>query len=171
VVTSLQPMVPSRGELRLIQSAFGISSLVLPFDAYQLINFECKDPTLRSSCIKILDTVFRDSETLSGLGFAAMAAKYRDLPPDSAQSRQQHYEAVTWGVMIALKEPNRIIDEPESADAVGIANARKVLLKSLDLGERTIGLQALAQAHLSEAEAAKLLRDDREALQKTLCTK
>lgn len=109
----------------------------------------CEEPSLREACTRILDTMFRDGDTLLGTAMSAHLAKAAGLSDEAVRSRKQRYHATAWALTQFPVQSGANLDDP----AV-LARAVDETEQRIRLGEMEWGRRLLQRAGVSEADAA-----------------
>ena len=116
---------------------------------YQYLRAACKEYTTRDACTRILDTIFRDGDTLVATSFSWRLAQDAGFSDEPVRARKQRYDA-TWWTLTQFSAP----EGAELDDPAMLANAVDAAEQRIKLGEIGWGQRLLQQSGVSEAEAA-----------------
>ncbi len=109
----------------------------------------CEEPSRREACARILDTMFRDGDTLLGTAMSAQLAKAAGLSDEAVRARKQRYHATAWALTQFSVRQGAELDDPAM-----IARAVDETEQRISLGDMGWGRRLLQQAGVSEADAA-----------------
>lgn len=116
----------------------------------------CKDPALRSECLRIARTMLRDANNLATLNMAGRLVDRLDPADLGHRDRAETVHAVYWGLMNDSTDDEQAID---AGDAGAIERASRDLEFRLEHGEIAAARKTLRRLGVSEAEAAKRFLD------------
>ena len=147
--------IPPRLRHAVLTNALGqAATWGIPSTAVKTLGDYCKeDGDVRAACARLVATMFRDDETLTGLTLAAPFAQRAHMDSTIVASYLQKSEAVHWAIVSLATSFIAPVDLDTTDDeAVLRDNAR--LQAMIDLGERSLGEQRLLAHHVSPSEAA-----------------
>ena len=116
---------------------------------FRYLRTACKEPATGAACGSILETAFRDGETLFVLASSARLAEAAGLSDEAVRARTQRSDAMYWALtQFPFPERAELDDPSVAARAVDQAEHR------LALGELGWGRFLLQQSGVTEADAA-----------------
>ena len=141
--------MPPLARLYALYRVENVSSMfTLPTSVLMTLSMQCKDAALRKACLRILETMSRDTDNLLSMRVAARLTEYNEAAEMVARSPRQRADAIYWGAM--MSNPGDISEN----DPAAIAAALGRIEQFIELGEIAVAQRNLAKSGISEAEAA-----------------
>ena len=136
-----------------LMSALGTAA-ARTMPSYGYIRLQCKDVSMREACIRILDTMFRDSDTLTSTSVSAHIAESAGGSEETVRIRKQRLNAAFWALL-------QIPHLSELNDPTVMARAIQEVEHRIELGEMAWARSILTSSGVSERDAAARLIQDR----------
>lgn len=126
---------------------------LLPHSALATLSFHCKDPTLFDACVRIINTIARDSGSLLSSQIAIAVGKRTGIDASVIEMRTRSLDALRGASMRQFTR-----DWSEITDAAELEALIKRIERRIKLGEMASLRATLAECGLSEAAAANEYR-------------
>lgn len=150
IARALPRTLTPRERLRALHGALATAAArSVSMEPYGYLRAACKEPSTRDACARILETMFRDGDTLIGTAVSARLAQAAGLLDDAVRARKQRFNATYWAVM---QFP--VLEDAELDDPAVLARAVDQVGQRVELGEMRWGQRLLLQSGVSEPDAA-----------------